>query len=423
MTKAQKIELRRSEIRTRLGEIADLEGDAVTDEIRTERDGLFTELRESEPQLQAAIQADAAEIRHRGDQADEDGEAAELRRIELRASVGAIFTSAIEGRATSDETKELQEHLKLAPNQVPLRLLRERPSAPATEHRHAAPIEDRAVTPAPAAVQQTQHEIIPAVFPRSAATFMGVYQPTVGVGDATFPVLTQSATPGTPAKTAAQAETTGAFSASVLTPKRIQASFFYGIEDRGRFMGMDESLRMNLGDALTDKLDQQVLAGSEGMFSANIPRVNADAEFSYVDYIDILWGQIDGRYAWGAGDIRILMGPETLRTIAVSYLAATDTSSALDKLTMRSAGVRVSAHVPAANPARTAANSKQDVVVRRGMRRDMVAAIWEGVTLIPDEVTKADTGEIKLTAVMLHDVKVLRADGFARRQVQLTGAA
>ena len=69
----------------------------------------------------------------------------------------------------------------------------------------------------------------------------------------------------------------------------------------------------------------------------------------------------------------------------------------------RTAGVRVSAHVPAV------AGNKQNAVVRLGMRRDMVAPVWEGVTLIPDEITKAANGQIVVTAVMLHAVKILRA--------------
>ena len=38
----------------------------------------------------------------------------------------------------------------------------------------------------------------------------------------------------------------------------------------------------------------------------------------------------------------------------------------------------------------------------------MVAPIWEGVTLIVDEVTKAANGQIMITAVMLHAIKLLR---------------
>ena len=39
----------------------------------------------------------------------------------------------------------------------------------------------------------------------------------------------------------------------------------------------------------------------------------------------------------------------------------------------------------------------------------MVAPIWEGVTLIPDEITKAANGQIVITAVMLYAIQILRS--------------
>ena len=39
--------------------------------------------------------------------------------------------------------------------------------------------------------------------------------------------------------------------------------------------------------------------------------------------------------------------------------------------------------------------------MRLGARRDMVAALWAGVTIIPDEVTRAKQGEIVITAILL----------------------
>ena len=45
------------------------------------------------------------------------------------------------------------------------------------------------------------------------------------------------------------------------------------------------------------------------------------------------------------------------------------------------------------------------------MRRDMVAPLWEGVsTLVPDDVTKASSGQIVVTAFLIHAIKLLRAD-------------
>ena len=44
--------------------------------------------------------------------------------------------------------------------------------------------------------------------------------------------------------------------------------------------------------------------------------------------------------------------------------------------------------------------------------------IWEGVSLIPDEITKAGTGQVVVTAIMLYAFKVLRTDGFYKVQSQ-----
>ena len=63
--------------------------------------------------------------------------------------------------------------------------------------------------------------------------------------------------------------------------------------------------------------------------------------------------------------------------------------------------VKVSAHVSR----RRGEQSRTALGSNLGMRRDMVAPIWEGVEIIFDELTMAKTGEIVLTAVMLHAVK------------------
>ena len=70
--------------------------------------------------------------------------------------------------------------------------------------------------------------------------------------------------------------------------------------------------------------------------------------------------------------------------------------SVVDSLMQKTAGVRVSAHVPAV----TAAN-KQNAVIRRGLRRDMVQPTWQAVTIIVDEYGElAGKGEIEVTAVL-----------------------
>ena len=323
----------------------------------------------------------------------------ELRSMVADASVGAIFAATLEHRATAGRERELQEHFGLGANQVPLVML---------EHRATG------VTPAPANVGQDQAAIIPAVFPDSVAAFMGVDMPTVAVGEAAFPVMSTSADAGTPAENASQDETAGGFTAEVLSPSRIQASFFYSREDRARFMGMDSALRENLSMALSDKLDQQILNGTNGLLNGTVlDNNNVSAVTTYALYrSQFAYGRVDGKYASATGDLRVVMGSGTYSHAAAQYRGNNDNTDALMALGAAGIPVRVSAHVPAV------ASTKQNNIVRLGMRRDMVAPIWQGVTLIPDEITKAAHGQIVLTAVLLHAIKVIRKAGFHKQQTQ-----
>ena len=106
------------------------------------------------------------------------------------------------------------------------------------------------------------------------------------------------------------------------------------------------------------------------------------------------------------------MGSEAYAHAGTTYRHQNADDLAIDRLMAITGGVRVSAHVPGE------AGNKQDAVIRLGMRRDAVAPIWEGVNLIVDEVTLADEGQVKLTAVMLYAFKILRADGFYKQETQ-----
>ena len=400
MTPLQTLEIRAAEIRARLSDIA---GESeLTDETRAELGKLKTEYQDNDAkQVALKIAGDAPPTPLETN----TKEGREFRSLVTGANVGQIFDAAINRGTVDGETAELQAHYGLNANQVPLALMiRDLPDD----------LETRAVTPAPSDVGQNQQTILPWVFPDSAATFMGVHMPTVGVGEAVYPVLTSEVTVGTPAENADQAETTGAFSADVLSPARIQASYFYSREDRARFTGMDSALRENLSMGLSDGLDKQILAGTNGLFTGtNLGNHAAAAVTDYAGYIsDHAYGRVDGRFVSTAGGVKVLFGSATYAHAGNVYRNNSVDRTALDRLMEITGGVMVSAHVPAV------ASNKQNGVIRRGMRADMVAPVWEGVTIIPDEVTKAKAGQIVITAVMLHAVKILRTDGFYKQETQ-----
>ena len=240
MTDLQRLQLRAGDIRGRLAELGGLA--EQTDETRAEIDKLRTEYTDVEKRASALTVASDVKTT-----TSTDAAGAELRGLIQRANVGEFFDAVMERRQIDGAFAELQQHHGLTFNQMPLSLL-----------------EHRAVTPGAANVGQDQQEIIGYVFPQSVSAFMGIDQPMVPAGDTVFPVLTSTLSVEALAENAAGTETTGAFAGDVLTPGRLQASFFYSREDRARFAGMDASLRENLSMGLSDGLDKQILQGTGG---------------------------------------------------------------------------------------------------------------------------------------------------------------
>ena len=114
--------------------------------------------------------------------------------------------------------------------------------------------------------------------------------------------------------------------------------------------------------------------------------------------------------------VRLLIGAETYRHAEGIYRVANNgtNESGYEVMTRKSGGVRTSSHVPAA-----ASNIQGALAARRLNAMHAVMPIWRGITLIPDNVTKAKSGQVVLTAVALWSLKVLRSDGFSRLKFKL----
>ena len=385
MTLTQKIQLRMSETREKVNDLVTAES---ADDI-SRREKLTAELKAQEVELRAAIKAeDAANTSESREWAD----------LNSRFDLGELFGNVLEHRASSGAIAEIQQERGLGANAIPTEML----------------MEKRAVTPAPSNVGQNQAQIEGYVFPNSIAAFLGIPSPIVPVGDATFPVLTSDPAPSTPAENDAQAETTGAFSANAISPARIQASFFWSREDAARMAGMGDALREALSGGIADKLDSEIIQGTNGLLTGTIlANHNVNSVTGFSDYIsDFGYSRVDGRYAASGADLRLVMGTATYAHAGGQYRHANADDVALDRLTEITGGVRVSTHVPAVN------NSKQNVLIRLGTRQDYVAPVWGSVTLVPDEVTKAANGQIILTAILLYGIRLLRSGGFYKQQSQ-----
>ena len=396
MTKKQqdffKVQREQSEIRSRLGEIRMTPEDQINAELRTERTALEGRFRTVETEFRTAL--DELQVEQTAG-ATPDAEARALRSLTGRASMGAIFESVVEQRKLDHgPTAELQEHFKVGPHAVPIAMLRE---------------EHRAITPAATNVGVDEQPVVEPVFALGDAAFLAVDQVTVPSGEAVFPVLTSRPAVGGPhTGSQAVAETTGAFSAESLPPGRLQASFFYLRTDSARFAGMSESLRSALSMGLSESLDQKVIA----QIVTDVGRTDRGSVSDWAHYKSLVTGQVDGRFAASEADLKVVMGTPTFVHASKAYRANETAESGVDAMRSMSGGVRVSVHIPGP------ASSKQDVIVRRGMRRDAVIALWPSVDLILDEISGQKKGEITVTGVLLGAFKVLRAGAFARLQTQ-----
>ena len=421
MTASQTLSVRLSEIRQRLNEIAGLEGDAFTDEIRQESDRLTTEFRDKETQYRAALTAegDEAERRAAGTDTAEDRERRELR---AQSRLARYISAAIETRGVDGAEAEYAAACE-CPGLVPLELFGGTAEQRAAEWRarQTGHVEHRAVTPGPANadVQQNQAPVVPAIFDRSVAPYLGIEMPTAAAGLASYPVLSTSLTGGVVAASADAAETEGAFTVVTAEPRRLTGALRIRREDVAKLVDLEPSLQSNLSMVLSDEFDKQSVNGNgadpnlngvlQQLTNPAAPAANAE---DFGRYAVAFASHIDGLFATMPGDVRGLVGPHTIRHMASTFGGANSDRSAYSYLSTEFGGVRATRRI--ADPA---ANIQQAIIRRTNPagNRVAVAPVWSGLELIRDPYTVAGKGEIVITAIMLVGGGVmLRKDAFVQ---------
>ena len=410
MTNKQKLELRLSELRSRLNEISGLEGEAFTDEIRTESETLAVEFRDTESRWRSATIADSenngdGEVRR---VEDDDSESTEIRQLSEKVSLPRYLESAATRSSLDGAESELNAalHIRSAGVSVPWA---------AVCPRRLERVEARAdvSTGLPAQGSQTiEREFVGRVFAGGGADFLGVRFDSVPVGEASHFVLTAGASGAHKSEGAAQDATEATIEGKVLEPHRLTAGYVFRVEDLARSANLEESLRMDLAGALREAMDSAVLNGAvdgpAGLLNTLAAPDDPTDEIAYSGIITSAAKGVDGRYAKNLLQIRMLLGSETYQKIAGSF-NSDGTMTGSDYLIQRSGGLAASALIPDA-----ASDIQKGVLARMEAPGNAVAAVWEqGVSLtIRDEFTRANRGEIRLQAVGLWDFAILRSDGF-----------
>lgn len=278
------------------------------------------------------------------------------------------------------------------------------------------PIEERAASTVPAEViGHPQEPVLARIFKRSQLSFLGARMPSVASGEPIYPVMTGGATGAAYAAGGEVSEEAATFEGVTMSPTRLSARYLWRMEDSARFP-IEEALRSDLRMVMSDLLDNQVFNGNgtapnmNGLYrNAAAGPLGANAtEGTKTDYDQVLtkiYNYVDGAAASMVSEVRTLIG------VASNTFLATvrEANGATIFQTLSSLGVpvAVTAHAPAA-----VSNVQQVIQTRRGT--DMVAPIWQGVTMIRDVYTGAAKAEVALTAHFLGNFKLVRDDNWRK---------
>ena len=407
MTNAQRITLRLSEVRSRLNEIAGLEGDAFTPEIRGESEKLTNEYGDLETRHRAAIIADG----DTATRAANDGEGREIRQLVEKASLGVFLSGAAHGRDVDGAERELRAALDLAADQIPLDVL----LPPDVETRADS------ATNVTASVSENQSAIAGRIFAESTGDYLGIDRPTVGVGESTYVALVSGASADFRSDGVAMDAEAATFSTKTVSPSRVTARYLFGVESTVRLAGMEAALRADLTATLADKLDGVALRGQAaaantspavaGLVSQLTAPSDPDAVASWSDYTGVYPARVDGKYSADGSNVRLMVNADTFKHLAGLQVA---TSGDLLIENMPSGRFRASANMPA-----TASDIASAITYAAGPRRGFVQPVWRALTVIRDPYTKAESGQVALTAVVLTGSALVDANPYALHAFKL----
>ena len=429
MTSKQKIELRLSEVRSRLNEISGIEGDAFTEEIRNEATTLQTEYGDLEVRHRAAITSEAEdEARMQGAFA-EDGESAEIRQLMGAVSLGDYLTPASAGSGIEGRARELNAALKVEAVgksggvAIPWAVLAG--PLPAPEARQA---ERRAFTDTgDYAGGVGQRPILQRLFGPGILDALGVRIDSVPSGRTEWPLLTGGVAPANVAEGTAAADAVAAtFSTETLKPKRLTGKYEFTWEQSAQVPDLEQALRRDLGDAVRAKMSDLALNGDEGTnsqepdgFLTKIAVPTAPSALAtFEDFAGSHAQGVDGIHAQSEMEVSSVIGVASYRLAARTFRTGAGSSeSASEALKRRSMACVASSYVPAVAATIQNGNIYHASGPNGGgasMRGDSVAAIWPSLEVIRDIYSKASQGVV-LTWITLWDLEAaFRADAYKR---------
>ena len=248
--------------------------------------------------------------------------------------------------------------------------------------------------------------IVPALFDRSVAPFLGIEMPTVGTGIASYAVLGTSLTGAWRPKTRRAVQTAGGFDVTDADPRRLTGSFLIRKEDLAKLPNLEPALRENLSMVLSDEADKQFVNGNNTAPNLNgilQQLTNPDAPRP-VPRRSRATRPRSPVTSMGCGrPCRRTSACLSARTR--SGICCPSTAPAKTRPRPTNSRRRSTAAFAQAGASRTPRSNIQQAIVRRSNPagdRVAVAPIWMGMELLRDPYTKAREGQVQITGTVLN---------------------
>ena len=409
MTILQRLQIEQSEKRQRVHVLLEA-GDTMTDEQRAELATATTRLQTIEVEIRAAIVATPEVTETR--QAQDDGEAVELRALRGRVELRNYLTAAVEQRGVLDGAElEFNQALNIGANRFPLRLLVQDDA----EHRATTDV-DTTTTP---------RRWIDRLFAASAAARVGVSFESVAAGVASYPILLTGASGAQRGKSEAAAVTAWTMGASELKPTRNAVHAVFNREDDLRVPGLEDALMRDLRMALMDSTDAAVFNGDAGASGTDSDitglKTAANVVEKTITQANKVKGKetltayaelVDGKHAESLQDLMVVasVGANTL------WLTEIVNSAAENQTLAQFLGASGLSWMTRADIDDATGNGKFGAYIGRGrgIEGAGVAPVWADAQLIVDPYTSAKSGEVQLSLSTYWNFGLVRPTNFAR---------
>ena len=402
MTPKQKAELRASEIRKKLSEIAGK--DELTDEDRKEISELRTEYQDVETRVQAlTISEDEPKTE------TIDGEQREKNELRAKIRLGSYVEAAKDGLGVDGVEREYNASVGLKPGAFPLELL-----APPR-------IEERATTDTTSQVNSERW--VDRLFAQTAAMRLGITFDSVAPGQTSYPITTGGAAAAQVAREAAIGDAAWTVGTTNLDPKRNGVSATFTIEDDARLPGLEAALERDLRAALTEGVDRAIFLGDSGggrdasitgLMTAGISEIELTQanKVKGPETLAAFTGMVDGIHAGGLGDLRVVASIGAYRLWENTIANAAAENQTLAGF-LRAAGLSWMARGELEDA--TAAGDFGAFVGRgRGIEGAAVAPVWQSAMLIRDVYSGSKSGQVSITLSYLWNFGLPRPSNFQR---------